>query len=195
MLIRYIIFTLFTAALPTLSKAAPPPSPATPPGVPPSVADIAVGYTNFHKITDRVVFVNLKLAMLCRGASQKEVEAARTRFGPHANTGILIYMNKLAADAFATNTTPFPVGAVVVKQKAISGYTDQSGKRVHDGDHGVGGMVKRPAGYDSKHGDWEYFYFEDAAKVESGRIPSCIQCHDSAKAKDYVFGTWWIPGD
>ena len=128
--------------------------------------------------------------MLCRGASKGEVDAARVRFGPHANTGILIYMNKLAADAFATNASAFPIGAVVVKQKQIHGYTNEDGKRVYEADTGVGGMVKRSAGYDPKHGDWEYFYFEDTKKIESGRIASCVQCHSSAKDKDYVFGTW-----
>jgi Cytochrome P460 len=156
----------------------------------PSISEIAVSFTNFHRITESVVYVNPELTMLCRGASKEEVEAARIRFGPHANTGILIYMNKLAADAFGTNATVFPVGAVIVKQKTVHGYTDKDGKRVHAGDSGAGGMVKRSSGYDSKHGDWEYFYFEDTAKIESGRIPSCVQCHDSARGKDYVFGTW-----
>ena len=128
--------------------------------------------------------------MLCRGASKEEVDAARIKFGPHANTGILIYMNKLAAEAFGTNTTAFPVGAVVVKQKTIHGYFDKAGKHVREADTGVGGMVKRAPGYDPAHGDWEYFYFEDAKKIESGHISTCVQCHSSAKSKDYIFGTW-----
>jgi Cytochrome P460 len=156
----------------------------------PSVAEITAGYTNFQQITKSVVFVNPELAMLCRGASKEQVDAARVRFGPHANTGILVYMNKLAADAFTTNASAFPVGAVIVKQKKVHGYTTKDGKRVHEADTGVGGMVKRSAGYDPKHGDWEYFYFEDTKKIESGRIASCVQCHSSAKDKDYVFGTW-----
>src|SRR5437667_9992461 len=128
--------------------------------------------------------------MLCRGASKEVVDAARIKFGPHANTGIVIYMNKLAGEAFSTNASVFPVGSVVVKQKSIRGYFDNEGKRIRDSDTGVGGMVKRAAGYDPKHGDWEYFYFEDARKIESGRISSCVRCHESAKSKDYVFGTW-----
>lgn len=159
-------------------------------GVHPSVRDVARTFTNYDRITKSVVFVNPELAMLCRGASQQEVEAARIKFGPHANTGILIYMNKLAADAFTTNASAFPIGAVIVKQKSIHGYTDKIGRRVHDADTGVGGMVKRSVGYDPKHGDWEYFYFENVAKIESGRISTCVQCHSSAKEKDYVFGTW-----
>ena len=161
----------------------------------PSATEVASNFTNYHRITTNVVYVNPELAMLCRGASKEEVEAARAKFGPHANTGILIYMNKLAADAFATNASAFPVGAVVVKQKTIHGYTDKNGRRVHEADTGVGGMMKRPVGYDPKHGDWEYFYFEDAKRIETGRITSCVQCHSSAKDKDYVFGTWRKSGD
>jgi hypothetical protein len=66
----------------------------------PLVSEVAASFTNYQQITKTVVFVNPELAMLCRGASKEEVEAARIKFGPHANTGILIYMNKLAADAF-----------------------------------------------------------------------------------------------
>ncbi len=136
------------------------------------------------------MYVNLELALLCRGISKEDIDAARARFGPHANTGILIYMNKLAADAFATNASAFPVGAVIVKQKQLRGYTNKDGKQVDEAGAGVGGMVKRSAGYDPKHGDWEYFYFEDRNKIESGRIASCVQCHSSAKDRDHVFGSW-----
>lgn len=155
----------------------------------PSIAEIAVAYTNFQQITKGVVSVNPELAMLCRGASKEEVDAARVRLGPHANAGILIFMNEQAATAFRTNARPYPVGAVVVKQKTVYGYTDKRGKRVV-GDNGVGGMVKRSPGFDPKHGDWEYFYFENPQKIESGRIASCVQCHNSARHQDFVFGTW-----
>ena len=99
-------------------------------------------------------------------------------------------MNKSAAEAFGTNATVFPVGAVVVKQKSILGYRDTNGAWIREADTGVGGMVKRNPGYDPTHGDWEYFYFQDPKKIESGHIPSCIQCHESARDKDRVFGTW-----
>jgi len=159
--------------------------------VEPAIADIAIAYPTYHKVTDKEVYVNPELAMLCRGASQKEVEAARVKHGPHANTAILIYMNPPAAKTFSAGFGPYAVGSVVVKRKSIHGYIDQkSGGWIRNVDSGVGGMVKRSAGYDPKHGDWEYFYFEDVSKIESGRIDSCIQCHESAKATDYVFGSW-----
>ena len=155
----------------------------------PSISEIAATFTNYSKITKGPVYVNPELALLCRGASKEEVEAVRKKYGPHANATILIYMNTPAANVFGTNATAYPVGSVIVKQKEVSGYRE-NGKWVYDQKNGVGGMVKRPAGYDPAHGDWEYFYFEDPKKIESGQITSCVQCHEAAKDKDHVFGTW-----
>jgi hypothetical protein len=149
----------------------------------PAVSEIAGSYKSFDKITESPVLVNPELAILCRGASQAEMDATRARSGPHANSAILVYMNEQAAEAFRKGETPYPVGAVIVKEKSVPGHTK---------DIGVGGMVKRPPGFDASHGDWEYFYFEDAAKVESGRIASCVQCHQAARGKDHVFGTWAV---
>lgn len=162
----------------------------------PTVAEIATAYPTYRKITDTEVYVNLELAMLCRGANQTEVEAAQIKHGPHANTAILIYMNPPAAEAFKAGARLYPVGAVIVKHKSIHSYRDSaSGEWIRGSDNGVGGMVKRPAGFDPAHGNWEYFYFENVTQIESGRINSCIQCHEATKSTDYVFGTWRKTGD
>lgn len=155
----------------------------------PSVAEIAAAYTNFIRMTPEVVFVDPELAMRCRGVSPEESAAARALHGPHALAGVLIHMNDLAAAAFRTNTTVYPVGAVVVKRKTVHGDLHGDGTSAVAG-NGVGGMVKRPPGFDPDHGDWEYFHFDDPKRIESGRIPSCVQCHASAKDRDHVFGTW-----
>jgi len=180
-----IILSLFTALLIWAQS-----SPPSPPEPQVSISEIATNFTHYQQITKSAVLVNRELALLCRGVSKQDVDAARVKFGPHANTAIFIYMNKPAAAAFGTNASEFPVGSVIVKQKSHQGYIDKNGLRVREADSGVGGMVKRPPGYDPKHGDWEYFYFEDTKKIETGRIASCVQCHEAAKEKDYVFGTW-----
>lgn len=156
----------------------------------PSIAGIVANYTNYSKMTEGHVAVNPELAMLCRGATQAEVEAARIKYGPHANAAILIYMNGRAARAFREGVIPYPTGAVIVKEKMLGGYITSDGGLSHDALDGVGGMVKRAAGFDPAHGDWEYFYFDDKKKIESGPISSCIKCHESAKSGDYVFGAW-----
>jgi Cytochrome P460 len=143
-----------------------------------------------ERITAGEVEVNPGLAMQCVGVSQSQVDAARKQVGPHAHASIVVYMNDLAATAFRSKSSSYPVGAIVVKEKLTHGYKDENRRAVPGGRHGVGGMVKRSPGYDSKHGDWEYFYFENAEAVESGRISTCVSCHQSAKARDHVFGGW-----
>jgi hypothetical protein len=56
----------------------------------PTVPEIARNFTKYQPMTKEVVNVNPELSMLCRGASQAQVERARLKFGPHAHTGILI---------------------------------------------------------------------------------------------------------
>jgi hypothetical protein len=90
-------------------------------------------------------------------------------------TEVNVYMSSTAAEAFENRVRSYPVGSVIVKEK-LPGSN-------------IGGMVKRRAGYDPEHGDWEYF-FKDEQGITSGRIESCVRCHDSARPRDYVFGDW-----
>jgi hypothetical protein len=155
------------------------------------IQKIATTYTSLRKMTDQPVYVNRELAYLCSGVTQAEVEAARKDSGPHANTAVTIYMNDLAAKVFGMPNPTYPVGAIIVKEKKPLAYWSTT--RPHtwqQANDGVGGMIKRPAGYDSAHGDWEYFYFEDPQIIESGKITSCVQCHGGAANRDYVFGNW-----
>lgn len=153
---------------------------------PAAIADIATAYTSYQKVTDEEVRVSPQLATLCDAPpAQQWVETFRR--SPHANAAILVYMNEPAAQVFSRGNNVYPVGSVIVKEKRIM---DFSGKKSASAGNGVGGMVKRAAGYDPAHGDWEYFYFEDRSNIQAGRIQSCVQCHEGAKDKDYVFGTW-----
>lgn len=163
--------------------------------VAPDVESLARHYTELTLVTKEPVLVDLQLAMLCRGVSQQDVDEASKRAGPHAHTSIRIFMNDAAARAFRDKVKIFPVGSVIVKEKQVLAYdrVDGQGEMSRNGastPDGVGGMIKRPAGYDPKHGDWEYFYFENPAHVEQGKIATCVDCHRGASATDYVFGGW-----
>jgi hypothetical protein len=162
---------------------------STPNPTPIQINQIAREYRTYKSMTPKPVYVDPQLAALCRGISQSDVDQARKHSGPHANTLVSIFMNDPAAGAFEKSSTPYPVGSIVIKEKQDQSQQDKSDRQ------GVGGMVKRAPGYDPAHGDWEYFYFEDpknidTGKIETGKITSCIQCHASASAKDYVFSTW-----
>src|SRR4051812_24692026 len=65
---------------------------------PPQAADVARDYKQLQLLTKEPVYVDPMLAMLCRGASQGEVEEARKHSGPHAHTAVSIYMNTPAAE-------------------------------------------------------------------------------------------------
>lgn len=144
------------------------------------IAEIAVSYQQLMRMTTSPVLVNPSLARLCIGMSQQWRDAATASYGPHANGAVVVSMNDLAANAFGQPSPTYPVGSVVVKEK-IGGS---------DGIDGVGGMVKRSEGYGISHGNWEFFYFENATEIESGKLTNCIQCHQGAAAKDFVFGDW-----
>ena len=122
-------------------------------------------------MTPKAVFANPEFARLCVGASRVDVEGARKTEGPHAHTAVFVYMNEPAARAFPAKGAKYPVGAVVVKEKHGLLYRgDGPGRDLRTPD-GVGGMIKRPAGYDPEHGDWEYFYFEKADRIERAGSP------------------------
>jgi hypothetical protein len=142
----------------------------------PVVAEIAKNYRKLRMVTTQPVNVNPEVAAMCAAVPKGWVEEMQKTKGPHAYTVIRVFMNEAGAEAFVKSATSFPEGAVIVKEKM--GQTN-----------GVGGMVKRHTGFDPDHGDWEFFYFEDPAKIESGKIASCIRCHDGAR-QDHVFGDW-----
>jgi hypothetical protein len=172
-----------------LASAAPSTTPTDLP-----ISQIAREYAGYRLITPRPVRVHPEQSEMCAYFVPSEQERHVVgQFGPHAHTALKIFMNDRAADAFAAKAGKYPVGAVVIKQKT---FLDDRGDEVHRLDGGqevlgaVGGMVKRPPGYDAEHGDWEYFYFDRPTEIASGHLESCVTCHAAAKAKDHVFGDW-----
>lgn len=136
-------------------------------------------------------------------------EAEALTYGPHNNTQVQVYANKLGQSAadesfyvavfgsqrhqFDPGAKPkaippfkgFPVGATIVKEKLSQ---DGSVK-------GVGAMIKHNAGYDSENGDWEFVYAEKNGRLLSGRLTQCADCHLKAKKSDFVFGDFLRRGD
>lgn len=159
----------------------------------PAVEEVARNYSKLDVLTREPVLVDPQLAELCVGIWQQHVDDARKRSGPHAHTSIRIYMNEAGSTAFRNSVTKFPVGSVIVKEKQGLEYNSAetpSSQEAAKTSNGVGGMIKRHPGYDSAHGDWEYFYFQDPSKIEHGKLASCIECHRGASASDFVFGGW-----
>ena len=145
-------------------------------------------------MTKQPVYVDRRLAVLCRSVTPEELDAARKASGPHALSAVRIFMNNPAAQTFGKPSPRYPIGSIIVKEKQALGLqpATQPGDSQKSTD-GVAGMIKRDPGYDPTHGDWEYFYFDAPDKVASGKLTSCIECHTSAADNDYIFGDWSHP--
>ena len=141
----------------------------------PTAAEIAIGYTSLSLMTPEPVWVGAALTVACIGPTPQQEELSRKTYGVHDNNRINVFMNDRAAKIFQSSKHSYPVGSIIVKQKQF---------------RGVGGMIKRSPGFDPEHGDWEYFYFEDSQKIQSGKIASCVNCHAGAGETDHVFGGW-----
>ena len=153
------------------------------------ITELAKSYSDLKLMAPEPVRVIPEFALLCVGVRKEMVEEARKTKGPHANCSVKIYMNEKASAAFKQKAS-YPVGAVIVKEKQMLGYKPEKGAELQGLGSGVGGIIKRAKGYDKANGDWEYFYFEDPSKIESGKMKSCIECHKKANASDFVFGDW-----
>jgi len=128
-------------------------------------------------LTPSPIIVSVELAIKCTTPTAAELAADERRIGPHSDAFVNLYVNELAKRAIADKAVLFPTGAVIVKEKLKRDVSATA----------VGGMVKRAAGFDPDHGDWEYFYAAKSGGFASGRLDNCIACHTQAKSRDYVF--------
>ncbi len=158
----------------------------------PAIHEVVRNYASLPLLTPQPVMVDLEVFLLCDSRAVESASTrARERSGPHAVTAIRVFMSDSAAEAFRDSKT-YPVGAVIVKEKqkasqaALVAAHEPVARPL-----AVAGMIKRAAGYDSTHGDWEYFYLADQGKLQHGRLASCINCHRNAAPSDYVFGDWF----
>jgi hypothetical protein len=78
------------------------------------------------------------------------------------------------------DSTPFPVGSVVLKQKLDAANAQTAILYT--------GMLKRDKGYNPECGDWEFFTLGgDVRTVTSrGRLESCMSCHRNYAQSDFV---------
>ena len=140
-------------------------------------------YRDFTRLTKRPHRVAPITATLCTIPSRAVVEREKQATGLHYMASVHLYASPAAMPAVTNRLSAFPVGAVIVKEKLAD-----DGKV-----SGVGGMIKRAAGYNASNGDWEYFYYGKPGEFSSGRLRSCIDCHRAAKTNDYVYSLWSLP--
>jgi hypothetical protein len=158
----------------------------------PSEPDDGVGdFSGWPTATEKPIRVKSGLWLMCRAPTPEEervLEAAteedQKKHGPHNQFSIVVRTNHAAFVHFHARER-LPVGAIVVKEKhqdfsATSPPVEYAA------------MIKREAGYDPEHRDWEYVFVvtQPERKVTRGKLESCIHCHSNAKDTDYLFRTY-----
>lgn len=97
------------------------------------------------------------------------------------NAFIDIYVNMLAKETYLKAKSPYPVGARVYKPLYPDENRSECSKLVI--------MVKMEPGYDPRNNDWWYGVTDETGGeiYYQGRIRSCIDCHKTVAATDYMF--------
>lgn len=142
-------------------------------------------YKDFRRLTKAPELLDSNFTDLCRPVVQP-YEKAKAGLGPHYRASVHYYANPAAAAALTQKQKSLPEGSVIVKTKqADNWHLEEPGKE--PAVSGIGGMIKRKAGYDPVHGDWEYFYADATTPFTTGKLESCVACHTKAKAEDSLF--------
>jgi hypothetical protein len=109
---------------------------------------------------------------------------------PHADKYIRVFVNHAGRNVMMNRSaTTFPRGTMIVKQKlAAETSVDPELLTV---------MIKREAGYDKSHGDWEYAVFDGPGSklTRRGKLENCRGCHAKQARIDYVFRTYLTDQD
>lgn len=143
-------------------------------------------YQPLKPALDKPMLIDAATWTLCIMRSPREVAEDKKRRGPHTSMYGMFYMNESAERTLrgSDEEASYPVGSVIIKEK-LDLVPDQSPLTT-----GLAGMIKREAGYDPDHGNWEYFIVDDITPMRRGKLESCITCHTKVASSDYVFGIW-----
>lgn len=132
------------------------------------------------KITDEPFEMHDTTATLCKASARKQ--------NPHEpvypeKVFCNVYTNKIAAETMKTGTGIYPTGSVIVKSKLRNINSAKAELFTV--------MQKMEAGYDPDHGDWIYFVVDGTYRqIASGKIDSCIDCHQEYQETDFVTRTY-----
>lgn len=144
-----------------------------------STASTTIDYAHWTSMTSAPVSVSPVISVLCMPPT-----SAPTMGPPHSTPAVRMYANDTALAAIRSgDMIRVPENGIIIKEK----YANIADRKPV----AYAAMIKKSAGYDSLHGDWEYLYHDllNPANSTRGRIQSCIDCHENSKARDYLFLT------
>ena len=154
-----------------------PPEPSNPPHDRSESAPAGIDYSGWPTLTPEPIRVLSRAFVMCAPPME-----AHNPHNANLDGAIKVFANP-AAHAHLVGKRPgaLPVGATVVKEKLAGAKADRL--------VAYAAMVKREAGYDPKHGNWEYVFVESGGRgeVQRGKLANCIACHSGMASQDYLF--------
>lgn len=100
----------------------------------------------------------------------------------HASSFGVVYGNELASKAYSASPIQnFPVGSILIREKLATRFAQKPQM--------LAVMIKREKGFNPEGGDWSFLTIDGAAtKVKQRKKKGdCLECHQSASARDFVF--------
>jgi hypothetical protein len=152
------------------------------------VATILNSYRSWEPQTPEPVNVSGYIFGLCRLPTLAEQVFLQSEHGD--GRYLQDWANPAAVAGIAARGAPaFAAGSVIVKEKYAE-LPDSEADLV-----AIGLMIKREAGFNPAHGDWDYAYFEPALGVVQTEEQStyCAGCHSGASATDHVYVDGLMP--
>jgi len=146
-------------------------------------------YRSWYCDTPHALNMDAQFAVLCMPPS-----LPMDPIDPHEQFLFKIWVNPIGkAVLVSKKNIPFPVGAIVVKEKfkRPGTPTDQNAWRQLPNDAKpilLTAMVKREPGYDRPNGDWEYLVLDGKVTKETTTgLQNCAPCHQEQKSRDFIF--------
>lgn len=143
------------------------------------LAAISTNLETLHKITDQPHPMMDTTAALC--APSADAVPHSPHEGSFEAAWCNVYVNEKARKTMLSGEGIYPVGSLIVKSKLPQ-------KEKPDQIELFTVMRKMTDDYDPKHGNWEYAIVDGKSRrvFASGKIESCITCHEPYKKTDYV---------
>jgi hypothetical protein len=143
-----LVLGLAAGCVPVTSESTPPVGPD------PVGGKLDIDWSKWSSVTQKPFRVGIDFATLCDAPNPERMKALKKidkeKNGPHAETTIVVKVNPIGLEEFKSRK-PVPVGTIVIKEK----YSNYAPDTPPDA---VAVMIKREAGYDTDHGDWEYAF-------------------------------------
>ena len=172
---RHLASLSLAAACLAVTAAAVVAQPGADPESPQFLSHVAAELATLHRVTAEP-----------HPMDDSTVTACVPNYNPKIHEGELqpaychVYVTADAKAPIESGEGSYGEGAVIVKAKLES--AEAEGAILYTV------MRKMAAGYDPKHGDWEYAVLDGTNKrvLSRGRIDSCIECHRHYAETDFV---------